>query len=146
LFAGCAQRLLQQPEIRPALFIKHDRLAIDDHRRRSERSGGLYDRRKAVRPVMAAAGENPYPLRLDVNSEAIAIPFQLPAPLVSLWGTGLQLRQRRFDAVWHGIEQELWLGWISLPAGPGTDRGLGVTKEGFWSRRLRHADSSAEKS
>jgi hypothetical protein len=44
---------------------------------------------------------------------------------------GLQLRQRRLDALRHGIEQQLRLGWITLPARPGTDRSLGVTKEGF---------------
>jgi hypothetical protein len=76
----------------------------------------LYDRRKAVRPVMAAAGEDPDTARLDVNSEAIAIPFQLPAPFFPLWRMALQLRQRRLDAVWHGIERELWLGRIALPA------------------------------
>ncbi|WP_261339171.1 hypothetical protein [Rhizobium leguminosarum] len=80
---------------------------------------------------MSATREDPDPLRLDMNGEAIAIQFQLPAPLVSLWGTGLQFRQRRLDALRHGIEQELWLGGISLASRPGTDRGLSVTKEGF---------------
>ncbi|WP_245372446.1 hypothetical protein [Rhizobium leguminosarum] len=81
---------------------------------------------------MAATREDPDPLRLDMNGKAIAVQFQLPAPLASLWGTGLQFRQRRLDALGHLIEQQLWLGWISLASRPsGTDRGLGVTKEGF---------------
>jgi hypothetical protein len=121
--------LLQQPEIRPTLFVKHNRLAIDDHRCRPKRSGGLLYGRKPVRPVMSATGEDPDPPRFDMNGTAIAIPFQLPAPLVSLWRTGLQLRQRRLDTLRHRIE--LWLGWIALASRPGTDRGLGVAKEGF---------------
>jgi len=43
----------------------------------------------------------------------------------------LQLRQRGLDAVRHGIEKQLWLGRIALLARPRTDRGLGITKEGF---------------
>lgn len=131
LFAGCAQRLLQQSKIRTTLFVENNRLAINDHCRRPKRSGCLLYGRKPMRPVMAATREDPDPLRLDVNGKAIAIPFQLPAPLASLWGTGLQLRQRGLDALGHGIEQQLWLGWIALASRPGTDRGLGVTKKGF---------------
>ena len=109
-------RLLQQPEIRPALGVKHNGLAIDDHRFGHERSGGLLNGRKAVRPVMAAAGENPDTLLLDVNSEAIAVPFHLPAPFVSLWRMALQVRQRGLDGVGHRIEKQLWLGRIALLA------------------------------
>lgn len=84
-----------------------------------------------MRPVMAAASENPNALRFDMNREAIAIPFHLPAPLVSLWGMVLQLRQRGLDAVRHRIEKQLWLSGIALLTRPRTDRGLGVTKERF---------------
>ncbi len=80
---------------------------------------------------MAATSEDPDPLGLNMNRKAITIQFQLPAPLVSFRGTGLQLRQRRLDTLRHGIEQQLWLSWIALASRPGTDRGLGVTKEGF---------------
>nr|QEG97868.1 hypothetical protein AgrTiKerr27_00138 [Agrobacterium tumefaciens] len=83
LFAGCTQRLLQQPEIRPPLIVEHDGFPIDDHRRRPQRSGGLLYGRKPMGPVVAAAGKDPDPLGLDMDRKAIAIPFQLPTPFVS---------------------------------------------------------------
>jgi hypothetical protein len=44
---------------------------------------------------------------------------------------GLQQRQCGFDAIRHGIEQELRLGRIALLARPRTDRSLGVAEERF---------------
>ncbi len=93
---------------RPFL-VQHHRLAIDDHRCRAKRSGSLFDRRKPVRPVMTPAGKDAHTCRLDVDRQPIAVPFQLPAPLIALWRMGLQLRKRRLEAVGHRIEQKLWL-------------------------------------
>ncbi|MGZ2487278.1 hypothetical protein ACVITL_005863 [Rhizobium pisi] len=90
LFAGCAERCCNSPNpddpphrgttASPSMII----VAGPSPRAASAIAG------KLVRPVMTDAGENPYPLRLDVNSEAIAIPFQLPAPFVSCRRLGLQ--------------------------------------------------------
>ena len=113
--AGSAERLLQQPEIRPPFLVQHHGLAVDDHGRRSQRPGGLFDRRKPVRPVMTPASKDADPCRLDVDRQPIAIPLQLPAPLVTSWWMGLQLRQRGLDAIRHRIEQKLWLCRITLP-------------------------------
>jgi hypothetical protein len=88
--AGSAERLPQQSEIWPSFFVEHNGLAVDDHGGRTERTGGLFDCGKPMRPVMAATGEDPDARRFDMNSQSIAMPFQLPAPLFATGRMRLQ--------------------------------------------------------
>jgi hypothetical protein len=63
----------------------------------------------------AASAEDTDACRLDMHRQSIAIPLQLPTPLVAFGRMRLQLSERRLDAVRHRIEQKLRLRRIALP-------------------------------
>ena len=85
LSALAAERLLKLAEVRPALLIEYHGFSIQ-YRGRDGKAFCLGDNRgETICPVMAAAREDAHARWLDVNCQAIAIPFHLESPL---WAFG----------------------------------------------------------
>ncbi|EPE93971.1 hypothetical protein RGCCGE502_34336 (plasmid) [Rhizobium grahamii CCGE 502] len=64
---------------------------------------------------------------LEVNVEAVPIPFDFPAPIVAARRPGQQFCECRFDMIWHGIGQELRLRQVALPDRAALNRGAVIT-------------------
>ena len=74
---------LQRGEIRRAMIVERDDLAVDEHIRK--RAPLFRDRSELVRPVQALAGPQPGLAVLDAQLHAIAVEFDLVAPILSAW-------------------------------------------------------------
>jgi hypothetical protein len=90
---------VEQAEIRPALLVQHDRLAVHDKRVLAELVlRPLGDGWKAMRPVMPAARQDRRLATLDPKRKSVAVPSDLKGPaLTNRLGTkqkvlGLMLR------------------------------------------------------
>lgn len=81
LAAPSTERTLQRPEIRSTLFVQHDRLAVENGSPEAQVLGSGCNCRKAVRPIMAAARDDPHTLRLDVNRQAVTVPLHFERPI-----------------------------------------------------------------
>jgi hypothetical protein len=72
---------LQRIEVRAALLVEHHGLPVEDHGRRTKGKGGLCNRRKAPRPIESAASDDTGLASLDMNSDAVSVPFDFESPL-----------------------------------------------------------------
>lgn len=75
--AAPAERALQRSEVGPALGIENDGFPIQDGGPDPELFGSCRNRRKPMRPVVTATGDDADALRLDMDGEPIAVPLVL---------------------------------------------------------------------
>lgn len=78
-----------------------------------------------MRPIITAAGDNANALRLDMNGEAVAVPFNLIDSVRTFQNLGLEERKAWLNAIRHGIEGEVRLCWIAALARPRSNRRIG---------------------
>ncbi len=145
LSAAATERLLKLAEVRPPQLIEYHSLAIQ-YRRRDRKAFRLgHDGGEAVGPVMTAAGQDPDALGLDMDCQAVAIPFHLERPLAPLRRPRLQQRKTRVDTRRHRVEGKLMLSWVTLLTRAAADRRFGGTEQrlGGLAGRLCHDRSSA---
>jgi hypothetical protein len=100
LAATTTKRLLQQAEIGAAGFVEHDRLAVQNKAVGVELGRSSGNRRKALGPIEAAAGEDANASLVTMYGKTIAIPFYLEKPIRACWRFGLQQSQARLDPGW----------------------------------------------
>lgn len=67
-----------------------------------------------MRPVMPAAGDDANSIGINVNCEAVSIPFDLEKPVGADRRSRLQLGKVGLDPRWHRIKRQVWLPRIAL--------------------------------
>lgn len=77
-----------------------------------------------MRPVMPAAGDDTNIIGIDVNCEAVSIPFDLEKPVRADWRSGLQSSKAGLDPRWHRIKRQVGLPRIALSQAVRLDRML----------------------
>jgi len=72
---------MQRIEIGIAIDAQDDRLAINDEMLLAILQGGFNDPRKALCPIVPAASNQPYPIAVALNAQAVTIVLDLVKPL-----------------------------------------------------------------
>ncbi|MCY1414809.1 hypothetical protein D9M71_302680 [compost metagenome] len=79
--AAQVKGILQGLEVRHPRFVGHDHLAVEPRRVYCKFAQGLGLARQSGRPVVTIAGEQPHRAIVDAGHQAIAIEFDLVAPV-----------------------------------------------------------------
>lgn len=114
IVAPPAERTLQGAKIRAAVIIEYNGLAIENGGCYAKLFGCRGDGGEAVGPVMAAAGDDPHALRLNVDCQSIAIQLHLVEPIRPDGHSRLQQCKAGLDARRHRIEGQTGLVRIAL--------------------------------
>ncbi|CCM78589.1 hypothetical protein BN77_p11275 [Rhizobium mesoamericanum STM3625] len=78
-----SELLLKLAEVRTALLVEHDGLAIKDGGTDSKAFSVRLDRGETMRPIVATARENADIAVVEMHCDPISVPFDLVRPIVT---------------------------------------------------------------
>src|SRR5690606_25324025 len=95
------QRLLKLSKAARAVRLKRDQLAVEQRLVDVEIREGIDERRKARRPILAVAAEEPHGAPFDTRNQTVAVELDLVQPAVAARRRARPGRELRIEAARH---------------------------------------------